>query len=396
MTRPAVVTSVLALSAAACFVDAIGRDDGTGAGAGLPTATSTGPGPTSTTSGLGGGGRGPGVGGAGGGGVTTTTGGGGGAGPTGCTIDGAIDANEDCEDGNLTAGDGCDPTCQLEATCANGTAEGGEPCDNGTVCDDSCLGSCQAGAPLTAGATVDGSTNGGIGAFQSCSIDPTGAMRVYRVETSPHPEGVLIQALNDNNGFDPMIWVARDCMSVLGCVSTLSSSGQVASIRTPILPPSTHLVIGVADRLGDEASFQAYFRPYRYFDEFGSDPAGWTLGEWDSNGSALNTWYDPPGTAESPEIYVGGIQTIRVSFPYEISDAAGAEVRASFDGGAFSVVKTIPPASNGNFDTMDGSFTIQRPAGTSRLRLQLEYLGTEEGIIIDRLEIGPDVPGPTF
>ncbi|NUO47569.1 MAG: hypothetical protein HOV80_01800 [Polyangiaceae bacterium] len=376
----------------------MGLGDTSGVGAG-PQATSTSDattgsetGPTTTS---GGGGGGPGVGGAGGSGVTTT-GGGGGEGPTGCTIDGAIDANETCEDGNLTAGDGCDPTCHLEATCGNGMAEGGEPCDDGTVCDDSCLGSCQAGMPLAVGATTNGSTSGGISTFPNCAPFSTGPMRTYRIETAPHPEGVLVLATNANNTFDPVLWVARDCGNVLGCDDDVSSQNGVAGIRTAILPPSTKLVIGVADQDDNDFSFEVYYRPYRYFDEFASDPAGWTLGAWDSNGYALNTWNDPPGTADSPEIYVGGIQTIRVAFPYEISQNAGAEVSASFDGGAFSVVKTLPAAPNSNFDEVDGSFTLQRPAGAARLRLRFEYLGTQEGILIHRLEVGPDVPAPTF
>lgn len=386
--------SLVLLSASACFVDAIGLGDGSGAGAGDPTTTSGGgtteTGPGSTTTNAGGGGPG----GAGGSGVTTT-GGGGGSGP-GCTIDGAIDPTEACEDGNLTAGDGCDPTCQIEATCANGAAEGGEPCDDGTVCDDSCLGNCQGGTLLTAGATVSGSPNGGVAAFPSCA-EPTGAMRVYRIETSPHPEGVVVYVSDAGTSFDPVLWLARDCQDVWGCIDFWSPDAETRGLITGILPPSTHLIAAVADKDGNDPTFEIYYRTFRYFDEFQQDPAGWSLGEWDSDGSGLNTWDDPSGTAAvSPDIYVGGITTIRVAFPYRISPLAAAEVSASFDGGAFTVVKTLPQGPNMSFPTLDGTFTLPRPPGAANMRLRFEYFGTSQGIVIDRLEVGADVPAPTF
>jgi cysteine-rich repeat protein len=71
-------------------------------------------------------------------------------------------ANEACDDGNITAGDGCSPTCQLEtgftctgpanglsvcsgAACGNGVINTGEVCDDGnTLNSDGCVGpTCQ-------------------------------------------------------------------------------------------------------------------------------------------------------------------------------------------------------------------------------------------------------------
>ncbi|NUO51645.1 MAG: hypothetical protein HOV80_22545, partial [Polyangiaceae bacterium] len=48
-----------------------------------------------------------------------------------------VASDEACEDGYTTAGDGCSPTCQLEATCGNGVVEPGELCD-GAECDELC------------------------------------------------------------------------------------------------------------------------------------------------------------------------------------------------------------------------------------------------------------------
>lgn len=47
-------------------------------------------------------------------------------------------ADEECDDGNLVNGDGCDDTCALEGppVCGDGSPEGTEDCDDGTHCSD--------------------------------------------------------------------------------------------------------------------------------------------------------------------------------------------------------------------------------------------------------------------
>lgn len=51
---------------------------------------------------------------------------------------------EQCDDGNIVGGDGCDPQCKIEI-CGNGLAQGNEECDDGNVkSSDGCNATCQA------------------------------------------------------------------------------------------------------------------------------------------------------------------------------------------------------------------------------------------------------------
>lgn len=60
--------------------------------------------------------------------------------------DGARGAGEECDDGNLELGDGCDATCTIEqvtSECGDGVAEGEERCDDGDRDDgDGCNATC--------------------------------------------------------------------------------------------------------------------------------------------------------------------------------------------------------------------------------------------------------------
>ena len=57
---------------------------------------------------------------------------------------GQVEAGEQCDDGNVVAGDGCSPTCQTEPRCGNGVVEAGEQCDDGNlVAGDGCSAACQ-------------------------------------------------------------------------------------------------------------------------------------------------------------------------------------------------------------------------------------------------------------
>lgn len=55
-----------------------------------------------------------------------------------------IEVGEDCDDGDLTDGDGCDSNC-TPTGCGNGVTSAGEQCDDGNDSDfDDCVGNCQA------------------------------------------------------------------------------------------------------------------------------------------------------------------------------------------------------------------------------------------------------------
>src|SRR5689334_17598961 len=59
--------------------------------------------------------------------------------------DNVVAINEECDDGNTTAGDGCDATCHTEIgpTCGDGNVDAGEACDDGNNTDgDGCDAAC--------------------------------------------------------------------------------------------------------------------------------------------------------------------------------------------------------------------------------------------------------------
>jgi cysteine-rich repeat protein len=69
---------------------------------------------------------------------------------------------EQCDDGNVASGDGCDAACRVEPcfTCAgepSACAPAAGPCDDGDPCtiDDTCTGGVCSGAPAPDGATCD-------------------------------------------------------------------------------------------------------------------------------------------------------------------------------------------------------------------------------------------------
>ena len=63
--------------------------------------------------------------------------------PVGNCGNGVVDPGEQCDDGNLVAGDGCSASCRLEA-CGNGILDPGEQCDDGNlVSGDGCSAGCR-------------------------------------------------------------------------------------------------------------------------------------------------------------------------------------------------------------------------------------------------------------
>jgi len=88
-----------------------------------------------------------------------------------------VSAGEECDDGNVADGDGCDANCQLETVCGDGTTEVGEDCDDGNSDDtDDCLSSC------VLASCGDGYVRGGVeecdtgGQSAACDTDCTAAV----------------------------------------------------------------------------------------------------------------------------------------------------------------------------------------------------------------------------
>jgi len=141
-----------------------------------PTPTgSGGTGGTGGTGGSGGAGQGGaggigGMGGAGGAGGIGGTGGTGGGAQVSCG-DGKLDiaAGEECDDGNVANGDGCDAACQFEpppATCGNGMIDGIEVCDDGNSANgDGCNPTCnlEGETSLFVGMPGQGGAQDGVG-----------------------------------------------------------------------------------------------------------------------------------------------------------------------------------------------------------------------------------------
>jgi len=102
--------------------------------------------------------------------------------------DGVVNPGEECDDGNLLDGDGCDSNCTVTA-CGNHIITAGEQCDDGNlVAGDCCAPSCQresAGAPCDDGdpcTTLDGCSAGACSGSQvpasGCKSAPGAALAI--------------------------------------------------------------------------------------------------------------------------------------------------------------------------------------------------------------------------
>jgi cysteine-rich repeat protein len=97
--------------------------------------------------------------------------------------DGALDAGEECDDGDVRQGDGCDHRCRVEV-CGNGRRDSGEQCDDGNDgAGDGCGTTCRLEAtPAACGderldpgeACDDGNIRPGDGCNAECQIETCG------------------------------------------------------------------------------------------------------------------------------------------------------------------------------------------------------------------------------
>lgn len=109
-----------------------------------------------------------------------------------------LDSGESCDDGNLTAGDGCSASCQTEtssATCGDYVLSGTEQCDDGNQRDhDGCSALCQdedkaaacGNAILEVGEQCDdGNTSNGDVCSAQCILTPKSAQIAVRRTLAP-------------------------------------------------------------------------------------------------------------------------------------------------------------------------------------------------------------------
>jgi cysteine-rich repeat protein len=91
-----------------------------------------------------------------GGGTTSSTGGSGGSGGGPACGNGIVEGNEECDDGNLTSGDGCDNDCLFTCIAGNPSRD---HCDDGNACNgtETCAAdhTCTPGTPLAEGMACD-------------------------------------------------------------------------------------------------------------------------------------------------------------------------------------------------------------------------------------------------
>ncbi len=114
----------------------------------------------------------------------------------------AVETGEQCDDGNTTAGDGCDNNCQNETatpTCGNGTVEAPEVCD-GVCCKTDCSDYEAAGTACTSGGN-SGTCNATTHACDVASTPPPGGtVTPPGGSTTPPPGGTT----PDNSNTTPI------------------------------------------------------------------------------------------------------------------------------------------------------------------------------------------------
>ena len=97
---------------------------------------------------------------------------------TGCG-NGVQTANEGCDDGNNVNGDGCDNNCVVTG-CGNGIVTGAEACDDGNLvngdgCDNNCtITACGNGVATDGEACDDGNATNGDGCDVNCTVTACG------------------------------------------------------------------------------------------------------------------------------------------------------------------------------------------------------------------------------
>jgi hypothetical protein len=302
--------------------------------------------------------------------------------------DGELDAGEQCEDGNDTAGDtvaGDTCTdCKLEGkACGDGELSPGEDCDGGPNCTACAINqgtSCLGAVPLPNGIIPSTALSGTAAVFGNlasdfggaCAISTQGPTQVWRFDTGAFPEGFFIR-IDNSSGSEARLFSYAGCGSFpLGCDTEFSSNQT--ELWSPVLPPKTTAYVGFTDRYGAALTYQGRAYRYRYGTTFPNDADGWTLSGWsyessyeDINGHVFNTTTEQSAT--SPTFYVGGLGPkayVTLSYGTQGDANVVAKVYVSFDGGA-EIEKPLPLT---NSQTVGSSLDFDRPPNTETMTVR--------------------------
>jgi len=111
---------------------------------------------------------------------------------------GIKEIGEECDDGNNHLGDGCTPACEVETVCGNGIREFGEECDDGNkISSDGCSATCtiERAHPTVCGNGIketgeqcdDGNVTSGDGCSAACQYELPERPPIVFPEPTPTP-----------------------------------------------------------------------------------------------------------------------------------------------------------------------------------------------------------------
>src|SRR5262245_60095971 len=163
--------------------------------------------------------------------------------------DGLVEADEQCDDGNSTSGDGCSSLCQREAlTCGDGRVDAPETCDDGnTLSYDGCSANCAielcGNGVIDAGEQCDdGNHKPADGCSQTCKAETSHTLTAsWRLTTlagtrQPCPSGydtVAVRSqpidLNGNPSGTPFVDLFN-CAASMGSTAPLYEGTYEVSI----------------------------------------------------------------------------------------------------------------------------------------------------------------------
>jgi len=299
-----------------------------------------------------------------------------------------LEAGEVCEDGNAFPGDGCDPSCQLEAFCGNGVIEPGEKCDGG-ACDATCEptseSGCFGGVELGYG-EHDYVAGPSIGMLGSCGAKL--ARFVGWLDTGPIPMRVALR----------FVGTGEQYKLSLGCTQQIVAGCGSTAVTAP-LPPHSIVWLQAFTSLEGDARGVLLF-PTRWGSWFNSGGDGMTyegdpgvVWAWSSADSGV--WQ---GTAQaagvgylvSPPVDLSGLDAAAAHFDTQFSPGASAtgSVEFSVDGQTWVHGAEVPAGTTDHVEVLlDGA------AGEPAVQVRFVYDATSTGTWnIRNLFIGPPVP----